>query len=101
MQIIHHDLTFMGINIERLLLKKLKLLDVLDLGSLITYLIWFLARAIESENFVHEFTSAGDKFSHDAEIENVRQTRKWQILIHWKWNFGSLKESKLYYVRIN
>lgn len=39
MQIIHHDLTFMGINIERLLLKKLKLLDVLDLGSLITYLI--------------------------------------------------------------
>lgn len=39
MQIIHHDLIFMGINIERLLLKKLKLLDVLDLGSLITYLI--------------------------------------------------------------
>ena len=89
----------MGINIERLLLKKLKLLDVLDSGSLTTDLIWFLP--IESENFVHVFTSAGDKFSHDAEIENVRGTRKWQISIHWKWNFGSLKESKLYYVRIN
>ena len=39
MQIIHHDLTVMGINIERLLLKELKLLDVLHFGSLTTYLI--------------------------------------------------------------
>ena len=39
MQIIHHDLTVMAINIERLLLKKLKLLDLLDFASLTTYLI--------------------------------------------------------------
>lgn len=39
MQIIHHDLTVMGINIERLLLKELRMLDVLDFGSLTTYLI--------------------------------------------------------------
>lgn len=38
MQIIHHDLAVMGINIERLL-KKLKLLDVLDFGTSTTYLI--------------------------------------------------------------
>lgn len=61
--------------------KKLKLPDVLDFGTSTTYLIWFLrdllgSGAIESENFVHVFTSAGDKFSHDAEIESVRRTRK-------------------------
>lgn len=39
MQIIHHDLTVMGINIERLLLKELRMLDVLDFRSLTTYLI--------------------------------------------------------------
>lgn len=54
---------------------------MLDFGTSTTYLIWFLrdllgSGAIESENFVHVFTSAGDKFSHDAEIENVRRTRK-------------------------
>ena len=39
MQIIHHDRTVMGINVERLLLQKLRLLDVLDFGSLTAYLI--------------------------------------------------------------
>ena len=54
---------------------------MLDFGTSTTYLIWFLrdllgSRAIESEDFVHVFTSAGDKFSHDVEIENVQRTRK-------------------------